>query len=238
MKTNAMIAPQAVAVPQTVTAKEGGKSSKIGGYIVNGLLILLILVGIFCSFTAFVTKSGSGVPSLFGIRPFSVQTGSMEPTFYAGDLIVDTTVKDYDSLKVGDVITFWTVIQGERALNTHRIIAIEDCGTYYSFTTRGDNNSMEDALTVHQSEIVGIYKFRIPRVGSFLDFLQTSKGFLIVIVIPCALFFIYELINFFKALFAFQAEKVRLQYQAAPQQDAAPGKEPEIVSAPETPRDA
>ncbi len=230
MKTKEMTANEAVVEK---------KSGKIGTYLVNGLLILLILVGIFCSFTAFVTKSGSGVPSLFGVRPFSVQTGSMEPTFYAGDLIVDTTVKDYDSLKVGDVITFWTVIQGERALNTHRIIAIEDCGTYLSFTTQGDNNTMEDALTVHQSEIVGMYKFRIPRVGSFLDFLQTSKGFLIVIVIPCALFFIYELINFFKALFAFQAEKVRLQYQApqAPQQSAAPAGRTDFVPAVETPRD-
>ena len=206
------------AAQQEVKAASKGK---VGNTIVNVILILAILLGIFCSFTAFVSKSGSGVPSFFGIRPFSIQTESMEPFFNKGDLIIDVAVKDPKELEVGDVITFWTVIQGERVLNSHRIVQIDDYENYLSFVTKGDNNTIEDSLTVHQAEIVGKYVAHIPGVGTVIDFLQTGTGFLIVIVIPCALFFIYQLIVFFKSLFAYQAEKVRLQYQAEMNQQRA-----------------
>lgn len=206
-------------------APQGGKQTsrnKTVNTIVNIVLVLAILLGSFCSFTAFVSKSGGGVPSFFGIRPFSIQTESMEPFFSKGDLIIDKAVKDPAELEVGDVITFWTVIQGERVLNSHRIIQIDDYGTYLSFVTKGDNNTVEDSLTVHQAEIVGKYKTHIPGMGTVIDFLQTGTGFLLVIVIPCALFFIYQLITFFKVLFAYQAEKLRLQYQAEMNQQRSP----------------
>lgn len=218
------------------------KKSRVLNILVNTLLVIAIALGIFCSFTAFIAKSGNTVPSFFGFRPFAIQSDSMAPFFNKGDLVISKTC-DTDALQVGDVITFWTVIQGERALNTHRIIAIEDGGTFRSFTTKGDNNSIEDGLTVHQSEVVGKYVTHIPGLGSVIDFLQTSKGFLLVIVLPCAIFFIYQLIVFFKALFAYQAEKTRLQYQAqyqaqapvqaAPVQPAAPA-----PAAPEAPAPA
>jgi len=218
------------------------KKSKVLNILVNTLLVIAIALGIFCSFTAFVAKSGNTVPSFFGYRPFAIQSDSMSPFFNKGDLVISKTC-DTDKLEVGDVITFWTVIQGQRALNTHRIIAIEDGGTFRSFTTKGDNNSIEDGLTVHQSEIVGKYVTHIPGIGSVIDFLQTSKGFLLVIVLPCAIFFIYQLIVFFKALFAYQAEKTRLQFQAqmqaqqpaapaAPVQPAAPAPAAEAPAAP------
>ncbi len=207
--------------PTPVTTEEKPKKS-IVNTIVNVLLVGIIIFGIFCSFTAFVSKAGSGVPSFFGIRPFAIQTDSMLPFFSKGDLVIDTVVRDYNDLEVGDVITFWTVIQGERVLNSHRIVQIDDYGNYLSFTTKGDNNTIEDFMTVHQSEIVGKYATHIKGLGTVIDFLQTSTGFLIVIVIPCALFFIYEIINFFRALFAYQAEKMRLMYQPGAQDGAVP----------------
>jgi len=179
--------------------------------IVNTILILAILLGIFCSFTAFISKNGGGIPSFFGIRPFAIQSDSMAPFFSNGDLIIDKTVRDPSELKVGDVITFWTVIGGERVLNSHRIIEILDKGTYLYFTTKGDNNTIEDSIGVHQSEIVGKYETHIPNMGAVIDYMQTGIGFLLAIVVPVFLFFVYHLVQFFKALFAYQAEKVRLQ---------------------------
>ena len=186
------------------------KKSSVGSIIATVILILAIVVAVVCSYTAFVTKAGDGVPSLFGIRPFSVQTDSMKPFFEQGDLVIDEVV-DPASLKEGDVITFWTVINGYRVLNTHRIVSITDYGNYLYFETKGDANPISDTTGVHQNEIVGKYKTHIPKVGKFLDFLQTSKGFFICIVIPVALFFIYQLIVFVRTLSAYNKEKIRLQ---------------------------
>ena len=213
--------------------KEGEKKNKVASTITTIILILAILIAILCSYTAFVTKAGNGVPSLFGIRPFSVQTDSMKPFFEQGDLVIDKVVDDPKELKVGDVITFWTVINGYRVLNTHRIVNITDYGNYLYFDTKGDANPVEDTTGVHQSEIVGKYVTHIPKVGKFIDFLQTSKGFFICIVVPVAIFFIYQLIVFIKTLTAYNTEKMRLEYEeekrkngVAPQPQVGPDGQP------------
>lgn len=193
------------------TQSKEKKSGGMANTIVTIILVLAIGLVIMTSYTAFTTKAGSGVPTLFGIRPFSVQSDSMLPTFAKGDLIIDTVVKDPSTLQEGDVITFWTIINGQKVLNTHRIIGITDYGNYLYFDTKGDNNSIADTTGVHQNEIVGLYKTHIAGVGSVLDFLQTSKGFFICIVLPVAVFFIYQLVAFFRVLMAYNTEKVRLQ---------------------------
>ena len=189
------------------------ESGSIVNTIVNVFLVAAIVLAIICTYVSFVSSSGSGVPSILGIRPFSIQTESMYPTLLPGDLIIDTAVKDTSELEVDDIITYWTIINGERVLNTHRITAIYDGGGYLIFATRGDNNSAEDALTVHESEVVGKYKFRIPGVGKVFDYLQTSTGFLIVVVVPVFIFFIYHLIAFFRVLFEYQNIKNRILYE-------------------------
>ncbi len=189
--------------------------------VINVILVIVVIFGALCSYTAFTAKRGDGVPDIFGLRIFSIQSPSMEPEFYQGDLIIDTRVKDPTALEIGDVITFFTIIRGERVLNTHRITKIEDNGTYLYFTTQGDNNTMEDSMGVHQNEIVGKYIFAIPKLGSLIDFLQTGTGFLLVIVLPVFLFFIFNLVQFFRTFFEYRMHKMRLQLQSE-MQGAAP----------------
>jgi len=180
--------------------------------IVNAFLIFAIILAAICTYVSFVSSSGNGVPSILGIRPFSIQTESMYPTFEPGDLII-ATAPDTEELRNGDIITYWTVINGERVLNTHRITDIYDGGTHLIFATKGDNNTSADALTVHESEVVGKFAMRIPGVGKVFDFLQTSTGFFLIIVLPVFLFFIYHLVQFFKVLFEYQNIKNRIKYE-------------------------
>ena len=91
----------------------------------------------------------------------SIQTDSMYPTFEPGDRIAIESC-DTSELRPGDIITYWTVINGERVMNTHRIVNIYDGGGYLIFETQGDNNVMPDSLTVHESEIIGKYSFTVP----------------------------------------------------------------------------
>ena len=192
---------------------EESRGKRIINAVVNALLVVAIALAAMCTYVSFVSSSGNGVPSLFGIRIFSIQTESMYPTLLPGDLIFDTAVKETEELRNGDIITYWTVINGERVLNTHRIHEIYDGGGYLIFATKGDNNTIADPLTVHESEIVGKYAFRIGGLGKVFDYLQTSTGFLIVIVIPVFLFFLFHLIQFFRVLFAYQNVKNRIKFE-------------------------
>ena len=92
-------------------------------------------------------------------------TDSMSPTFKAGDVIVCEKVTDPSQLKVGDIITYWVVIDGERVQNTHRITSIYDGGGYLIFETKGDANISVDPLTVHESEVLGKYVYTSPVSG-------------------------------------------------------------------------
>ena len=193
--------------------EEESRGKRILNAVVNAILVIAIALAAVCTYISFVSTSGNGVPSIFGIRIFSIQTESMYPTLLPGDLIFDTGVKDTSELRNGDIITYWTVINGERVLNTHRIHEVYDGGGYLIFATKGDNNTIADPLTVHESEIVGKYAFRVGGVGKVFDYLQTSTGFLIVIVIPVFLFFLFHLVQFFRVLFEYQNVKNRIKFE-------------------------
>jgi signal peptidase len=192
---------------------EISKGKRIANTIINVILVLAIILAAICTYISYVSTSGNGVPSILGVRIFSIQTESMYPTLKPGDLIFDSAV-DTSALEIDDVITYWTVIDGERVLNTHRITQIYDGGGYLIFETKGDNNTVADALTVHESEIVGQYNgAKLNGVGKVFDYLQTSTGFLIVVVIPVAIFFLYHLIQFFRVLFEYNNIKNKLAYE-------------------------
>jgi signal peptidase len=209
-------------------AKEEKKAKKVLNTVINVVLIIAIVVAVIATYVSFVSTSGNGVPNIFGLRLLSIQTDSMYPTIDPGDLVIATGVEDPSTLRApgtykdengndvqheGDIITYWTIINGERVLNTHRIIKIYDGRGYLIFETKGDNNTTADPLTVHESEIVGQYKLKVPGVGKVFDYLQTSTGFLIVVVVPVFIFFLFYLVQFFRVLFEYQNVKNRIKYE-------------------------
>lgn len=208
------VSEQAAENEEVLTEENVPRAKKVLNTVINVVLVIAILIAALCTYTSYVSTSGNGVPSVLGVRIMSIQTESMYPTLKPGDMIFDTAVKDSAALEIGDVITYWTVINGERVLNTHRITQIYDGGGYLIFETKGDNNTISDALTVHESEIVGQWNgAKIGGLGKLFDYLQTSKGFLIVVVIPVAIFFLYHLIQFFRVLFEYNNIKNKLLYE-------------------------
>ncbi len=210
VSTAAEVLPE---VPASEVSEPPVKKKKVLNTIINVVLVIAIVLAVIATYVSFVSTSGSGVPSIFGLRLFSIQTDSMYDTLLPGDLVIDTAVKDPTTLQKEDIITYWTVIDGERVLNTHRIVEIYDGNGYLIFATKGDHNTMVDTLTVHEAEIVGKYAFRIPGVGKAFDYLQTSTGFLLVVVIPVVIFLLYQLIQFFRVLFEYQNVKSRIRFE-------------------------
>lgn len=168
---------------------------KTGTIVISVLLWLVILVAALYAFTTIATRDNQNVSSLLGYTPLVVKSDSMAPTFSAGDLIFIKKC-DTSTLKEGDIICFHTIIDNEYALNTHRIQKIDTVGDARSYTTLGDNNNgVADAHIISDGDIVGKYVGDLPKAGKVMDFLSSSMGFLIVIVLPMLLFFIYQVYN-------------------------------------------
>ncbi len=168
---------------------------------VNVFAWLILILAFLVTLIVFSSDKNNGVANLFGYMPMTVESDSMVPTFNKGDLIICKVIDDINALKEGDVITFWTIIDGKRVKNTHRIVGINDTDGVRSFITRGDNNPIDDTLPAYSSDIIGKWtETKIAKVGKAMNFLRTKKGFFICILIPMAIFFLFELYKFIVAL--------------------------------------
>ena len=169
---------------------------RIGAAVVDIVIVLLILFSVVISISSITAKANNGVPNVFGYTPFSVQTDSMKDTLNKGDYIFVEEC-DGESLEVGDIVTYFTLINGERAINTHRVVEVIKENGMISYRTQGDNketNPEPDAMLLSPGDVIGKYNgTRIPVLGTVIDYLSTQMGFFLVILLPVLLFTIYQI---------------------------------------------
>ena len=145
---------------------------------------------------------------VFGLTPYTVLSGSMEPTYHVGSLIYVKEVEPSE-VEVGDPITF--VVNEDLLVATHRVVEIDvqtsrqqaivdengeamldaegnpiyeevplDEPAYY-FTTKGDANDAVDGSQVYYKNLLGEPVFTIPYLGYLSSWIQTKKGMIISI---------------------------------------------------------
>ena len=175
----------------------------IGSAIVDILIVVLVLLSIIISISSITAKANNGVPDLFGYSPFSVRTDSMKPTILKGDYILIEKC-DAEDLKVGDVVTYFTIIDGKRAVNTHRIVDVKQNGDILEYQTQGDNretNPNPDDILLSPGDVIGKYNgSRIPVMGTVIDYLSTQIGFFLVILLPVLLFTLFQIYKLFSVI--------------------------------------
>ena len=144
-----------------------------------GRYILLVLIGLLLGINIYIlnarTITGNQLPMPFGLGLASVQSGSMEPVLYKGDLLL---VKERQDYAEGDIVVY----QSEGLLVVHRIIDIDG----RAVTTQGDANNIPDEsfdIDCIKGEVV----LRMPAAGYVIDFLKTPVG-VIVLILLAALF--------------------------------------------------
>ena len=118
---------------------------------------------------------------LLGLKLYCIQTGSMEPDYPVGMMIVVEPV-DFEQLKIGDVITFAKDID---TVVTHRIVDIDS--EQQLITTKGDNNNVQDGSPVSYRNVVGRVKFGIRGIGYFILILNTNFGKWMLAIVLVAL---------------------------------------------------
>lgn len=127
--------------------------------------ILVALLSVSFLFFLFVAY-GSAIPNQF-YKLLVVTSGSMSPTFEAGDLIM-VIKSDPEKIKANDIITFQT--KGG-ALLTHRVVEIKSDG---EIITKGDANKVVDSWSNgwKLGKAEAIYVGRIPVYGKIIYSIQ------------------------------------------------------------------
>jgi len=158
---------------------------------VVGILLCVVLIPILIINLTLIVKSFTSpekVPDFMGYKPFIVLSGSMEPVFASGDLVLVKEISA-DSLKEGDIIAF----REGNAVVTHRIMTITAEDGVRQYITKGDNNNVEDRIAVTDDKIEGKYLLNVDGLGNAGMFMQTPLGMVIFIALPMILFILYDI---------------------------------------------
>lgn len=213
----------------------------VGNVVFYAIIIVLFL------FSLMNINAGNGTqnfPNLFGKGMLSVESNSMERNeggyhpaewdtygigeIKKGDLVYDDVFNgDLNSLKIGDIITFYDPVID--ALNTHRIVYVNvengyvitqgdyvitqsTSNTYYYDATNTDI-AKNDKLTsdhsyaqiVHTAEIKGVVTGVNPGAGSVLS--NIRQNWLFYFVIPIAVILLIEIVFVVKNFLDLRHEK-------------------------------
>lgn len=173
-------------------------------------LIIIITVGMMV-FTVFsVNTFDRGDRDVFGYKFYVVMSDSMSATdFSAGDVVVIKSV-DPTTLQPGDIITFISQDDENRgATVTHKIRALaKDDNGERGFITYGTTTGVDDKTVVTYPYIQGQYKFSIPKLGLFFQFLRTTQGYIVCILVPFVLLILYQGLNCVKIFRRYKAEQL------------------------------
>ena len=147
--------------------------------------------------------------NLFGYKAFIVLSDSMSKTdFNAGDLVLVKEV-DPSTLKEGDIIAYTsqnTSNYGETV--THKIRKLTtDANGEPGFVTYGTTTDTDDETVVTYPYVLGKYSSRIPKVGAFFQFLKSTPGYIVCVLIPFLLLFLLEGIRCIRLFRKYKAEQ-------------------------------
>lgn len=147
--------------------------------------------------------------NLFGYKAFIVLSDSMSKTdFNAGDLVLVKEV-DPSTLKEGDIIAYTsqnTANYGETV--THKIRRLTtDANGQPGFVTYGTTTDTDDETIVTYPYVLGKYSTHIPKVGTFFQFLKTTPGYIVCILIPFLLLILIEGIRCIRLFRKYKAEQ-------------------------------
>lgn len=130
------------------------------------------------------------LPRLFGVKMYSVLSGSMEPTYSTGDLIY-AFPRDAEKIEVDDVISF--ALNNDGTVATHRVVEVDRQNK--QFYTKGDANELSDGRPVNYENVLGIVKFHIPKVGYLIGYMNTVPGKIVTITIIIAIIILIMLLQ-------------------------------------------
>ncbi|MFV9432143.1 signal peptidase I [Rhodococcus pyridinivorans] len=127
------------------------------------------------------------IPAVAGGERFTVLTGSMDPTYPPGTLIVVKHVES-DELAIGMPVTY-QLRSGDPTVVTHRIIAsTQSAKGGRTYITQGDANNVPDEKPVLYEQIRGRVWYSIPYLGYVNNWLTGQQRSWTVGIVAIALF--------------------------------------------------
>lgn len=159
--------------------------------IINTLIVLVVLAFVLL---VCLQRFSNNKISFLNYRIFTVVTGSMEPKYKIGDVLI-AKEKDPSEIKVGDAISYLAQ-KGEIKNNvvTHEVVNItKNENGEYLFHSKGLVNLVEDPV-VHEDQLYGVVVYKTKLLSYVRKIISTDIGMLLLIIIPILYIIVSEMI--------------------------------------------
>lgn len=160
---------------------------KIKRIIIGLLLTVYLLVAVFL--TACLLTYNDYKISVFGDKSLIiVKNDDFEPNYKKGTLLI-VKKNNNDDIKVNDNIFFYNTYKNQIVVSYSQVIKTEkitDTQTTYTIT---GNYELSSDYVIGKADTTKV----INNVGNIMSFLESRWGFLLLIVLPISMLFIYEI---------------------------------------------
>lgn len=219
---------------------------RVGGILVSTLLYLFLAACVFAVIiTLLAGRSADGAADIFGYQMRIVVSESMEPCeqtdvsdFEIGSIplhsltVIETVPSEpreaaafYADIEVGDVLTVRYAYTAQVTI-THRVTSITEKETGgYIIELAGDNKS-SDASRLYQTidtsdtdsmnYVLGRVVWHSHPIGAFLHALRSPVGMILIVILPCGIIILLEVLKILRIL---NAEKRKKAEESARQKD-------------------
>lgn len=162
------------------------KENKVLKTIGNILYFLLFVLVILLLIVVILQRASDNSISIAGVRMFTVATGSMEPVYEVGDVLIAKEVSPED-IKIDDDIVY----RGNKGsfdgkIVTHRVIDIQKDGENYKITTKGVANTEKDP-EITQEQVYGKIVYKVKTLSFLGKLISNIYIFYFIIFIPIAI---------------------------------------------------
>lgn len=162
------------------------KENKVLKLIGNILYILLFVIIVLMLIVVILQRVSDNSISLGGYRLFTVATGSMEPKYKVGDILISKEI-NASEIQVGDDIVY----RGkEGSFNgkvvTHQVVSIRDEEGNKKIITKGIANTEEDP-EIDSTQVYGKVIYKVQTLSFISQIIKNIYVFYFIIFVPIAI---------------------------------------------------
>ena len=160
---------------------------KIGKILLGILVVLYAIVAIFLT-VCLLNYNDYKITEFGDTSLIIVNDDKLEPTYKKGSLLVVSKENEKD-IKVGDNIIFYNTYNNQVSLAVGEVMFKENITNNETTYTVSGNYDISSEYLVGSTNDVKVY----PVLGTILGILESRVGFLIFIILPITLAFLYEI---------------------------------------------
>lgn len=170
------------------------KENKVLHIIGNIIYTLAFIAVLLMLIVVILQRVTDNAITIGGFRIFTVATGSMEPKYEVGDILISKEINE-NEISIGDDIVYKGEVGSYKdKMITHQVVSIRNENGEIKITTKGIANSEEDP-EISSGQVYGKIIYKVKTLSFIGKIIKNVYLFYFIIFVPIALIIFKQIEN-------------------------------------------